>query len=55
MKVGDLVKYKDWVNGMADLVGIIIGWNGEYPVVLWNTGLEQFALLGMIEVLNENR
>ena len=36
MEIGDLVKFRDEVKGMEGLIGIIIDWNGAYPVVEWN-------------------
>ena len=35
MKVGDLVKFKEEVEGMQNLRGIIVRWNGEFPMVAW--------------------
>ena len=36
MKVGDLVKFKDKYNGLAEMLGTIIAENGEGFDVLWN-------------------
>ena len=35
LKVGDLVKFKDEVAGMEGLRGIIVAFNGVYPMVAW--------------------
>ena len=38
MKVGDLVKFKDNVQGMENMRGIIVAFNGIMPMVAWFTG-----------------
>ena len=53
MKIGDLVRYKAIVQGLDGWIGIIVGWNGEFPVVLWNGGRREIAVTGLIEVVNE--
>ena len=35
MKIGDLVKFRDEVEGMENLRGIIVRWNGDFPMVAW--------------------
>jgi len=56
MKVGDLVRYKDFVQGLSGLTGIIVGWNGECPMILWQyTGKVDIAMPDFIEVVSESR
>ena len=56
MKVGDLVRYKGFVQGLSGLVGIIVDWNGEMPMVYWLHNREiNIAVSDFIEVLNESR
>ena len=57
MKVGDLVRYKSKIQDLEGWIGIIVGWDGEFPVVLcpvgsWRGGPTPTDL---IEVLNESR
>jgi hypothetical protein len=56
MKVGDLVQYKEFFRGLSGLIGIIVEWNGELPVVYWlHNGETSIAIRDFIEVLNESR
>ena len=56
MKVNDLVKYKDTVRGMQNYKGIVVGWNGSFPDVLWfNTGERQTEVIQFIEVISESK
>ncbi len=56
MKVNDLVKYKDIVRGMQHYRGIVVGWNGVCPNVLWfNTGVRETEVPEFIEVISESR
>ena len=38
MKVGDLVRYKSEIQDLEGWIGIIVGWDGEFPVVLCPVG-----------------
>ena len=51
MKIGDLVRYKTIVQGLEGWIGIIVGWNGETPVVLWSSGERWIAVTDLIEVV----
>ena len=56
MKVGDLVKYKDTVRGMQHYKGIVVGWNGLFPDVLWfNTGIRETEPIEFMEVISESK
>ena len=55
MKIGDLVRYKVIVQGLGSWIGVIVDWNGAFPVVLWNSGEREVAISGLIEVVNESR
>jgi len=56
MQVGDLVKYKDFVKGMAGLVGIIISYNGYAPRILWLDREEiETEIPDFLEVISESR
>ena len=56
MKVNDLVKYKDEVRGMQHYKGIVVGWNGSFPYVLWfNTGIRETEPIEFLEVISESR
>tara|TARA_R110000824_G_scaffold31156_4_gene101745 strand:- start:1991 stop:2149 length:159 start_codon:yes stop_codon:yes gene_type:complete len=51
MKIGDLVKYKAIVQGLDGRIGIIVDWNGAFPVVLWNDARREVAVIDLIEVV----
>lgn len=55
MKVGDLVRYKAIVKGLDGQIGIIVDWNGAFPVVFWNGAKPEVrtTVIDMIEVINE--
>jgi len=55
MKVGDLVRYKGIVKGLEGQIGIIVDWNGAFPVVFWNGAKPEArtTVIDMIEVINE--
>jgi hypothetical protein len=60
MKVGDLVRLKDdWGGRLGQekcWVGIIIGWEGSDPVVMWNESFQQEReYRDQLQVINENR
>jgi hypothetical protein len=56
VKINDLVKYKDAVRGMQHYKGIVVGWNGLFPDVLWfNTGIRETEVIEFIEVISESR
>ena len=51
MKVGDLVKFKDNVKGMKGRIGIVVNWNGAYPVVKWHNGEDAIEVIEYLEVI----
>jgi hypothetical protein len=51
MKVGDLVKFKDIVQGMEGLTGVIVERNGDLFRVLWSNTTLGIELPEMIEVI----
>ena len=53
MKIGDLVKYKAIVQGLDSQIGIIVGWNGAFPVVRWNGAKREVrtTVIDLIEVI----
>ena len=55
MQVGDLVKFIKALRGLERMIGIVIGFNGECPIIQWANGTTQAEPLGLIEVLNASR
>jgi hypothetical protein len=48
MKIGDLVKN---LNSESRMTGIIVGWTGLDPVVLWADGRRNRIVLSRVEVV----
>ena len=55
MKVGDLVKFQSYMQGMERMVGLIVGFNGTLPIIQWNNGTTVAEPAQLIEVINESR
>tara|TARA_R100000008_G_scaffold37901_2_gene21605 strand:- start:1178 stop:1327 length:150 start_codon:yes stop_codon:yes gene_type:complete len=48
MKIGDLVRHLSSESGM---LGVIVGWHQQMPVVRWNDGRTNWVLPHLIKVM----
>ena len=62
MQIGDLVKFGNWMQGLQECLGIIVGFNGDAAEVRWLdrlAGLDPDSatsteLVEFLEVVNED-
>ena len=56
MQIGDLVKFKRVAAGLDRMIGIVIGFNGDCPIIHWTNDFEPTCEDPVfIEVINDSR
>jgi len=52
VKVGDLVRFLRIVKGADEYIGVVVGFNGDLPDVLWQNGETKTEPLSLLEVID---
>ena len=52
VKIGDLVRFLRIVKGTDEYIGVVVGFNGDLPDVLWQNGETKTEPLSLLEVID---